>query len=262
VPKSQEKYLTTGQAAKLCSVTPDAMLKWIKLGKIPAHRTAGGHYRVARESIQHLLAVDSAPAGEASAAVRSFQYCWEYNAGDGEALEECTQCVVFRTRAHRCYEVIKLAGDIGHARQFCEQTCDTCDYFQRVHLQATNVLVVSGNRSMTAALQRQAREVPLNLEVADSEYTTSALVETFRPDYAIVDCDLGSDQSQEIVRHLKQDPRLPYVRVVLAAGSNGLPGGCDREVFGRIRTPISIQDIVAVINGIRTTLADGELTQS
>ena len=44
--RSQDTMITTGEAADMCCVTPDAVLKWIKGGKIPGVRTAGGHYRI------------------------------------------------------------------------------------------------------------------------------------------------------------------------------------------------------------------------
>ena len=48
--------LTTGQAAKLCAVTPDTVLKWIKKGRLEATRTAGGHYRVALPDLEPFMA--------------------------------------------------------------------------------------------------------------------------------------------------------------------------------------------------------------
>ena len=48
--------LTTGQAARLCSVTPDTVLKWIKKGRLRGVRTAGGHYRIERRLLDPLIA--------------------------------------------------------------------------------------------------------------------------------------------------------------------------------------------------------------
>jgi excisionase family DNA binding protein len=45
-------YLTTFEAAKLISVTPDSILKWIKSGKLAAFRTPGGHYRINIDNIK------------------------------------------------------------------------------------------------------------------------------------------------------------------------------------------------------------------
>ena len=48
------KHISTGKAAKMLSVTPDAVLKWIKKGKIPARRTPGGHYRIPLDAVYRL----------------------------------------------------------------------------------------------------------------------------------------------------------------------------------------------------------------
>ena len=235
--------LTTGQAARLCSVTPDTILKWIKSGRLEAHRTAGGHYRIKRRHLSDLELVPPRP--------RNFSYCWEFYSSDGSIQAKCKNCVVYRTRAYRCYEVAKLASDVGHQKLFCKQSCDECDYFQRVHRQPTNVLVVSDNQVLTAALARDADTISMNLKVTECEYTSSAIVETFRPDYAIIDCSMGPERSGDLVSHLKEDPRLPYVRVILAGNRGEFPTNCDKEVFARLETPFDIRDIAECIEGVR-----------
>ena len=44
-------YLTTSQAAKILSVSPDAVLKWARAGKIEAYRTPGGHFRIPKSAL-------------------------------------------------------------------------------------------------------------------------------------------------------------------------------------------------------------------
>ncbi len=46
MPANKSNLLTTGQAAKLCEVTPDTVLKWIRKGRLRGGRTAGGHFRI------------------------------------------------------------------------------------------------------------------------------------------------------------------------------------------------------------------------
>src|SRR5574341_627008 len=244
IPKSGE-YLSTGQAARHCSVTSDAVLKWIKQRLLPACRTAGGHYRIHKDDIERFVMQQRPRARTA----RPFQYCWEYHT-HGEILQECKDCIVYRTRAQRCYEVIKLAPEIGHQKLFCKQSCEECDYYQRTRRQQTNVLVVSNNLVLTAALQRDVAKVPLNLAFSDCEYDCSAKIDTFRPDYAIIDCSLGPERSTDIVHHLKQDPRIPYVRVILAARAGEIPKDCDREVFARITNSFNIYDLANCIGGL------------
>ncbi len=251
------KYLTTGQVAKIYSVTPDTVLKWIKKGKIPASRTAGGHYRVRREDLDERkgIVAKSEPRDAQQLTPRNFQYCWEFNSSEGLVQDQCRECAVFKLRAYRCYEVMKLAPEAGHSRIFCTKTCDECDYFNTVHKQDINVLVVSDNEVFTTALRRDASHSYLNMNLAFSacEYTTSAMVEQFKPDYAVIDCSLGPGRSREFARHLKADPRIPFVRVILAARNGEYPEECDRDVFARIGSPIKVGDLTDCIDGVRIT---------
>ena len=86
------QFLTTGQAAALCSVTPDAVLKWIKSGKIPANRTPGGHYRIRRGDLLAASAMEKEGYVIDKSRDRPFQYCWEFNARSGEIQADCQQC--------------------------------------------------------------------------------------------------------------------------------------------------------------------------
>ncbi len=250
--------LSTGQAAKLCSVTPDTLLKWIKSGRLPARRTAGGHYRVRREEVDALLAHEHRahpPNVERRAfAGRHFRYCWEFN-GKGKLLKGCRECAVYLLRAQRCYEVVKLAPQVGHNKLFCKGSCDQCAYYRLVREQATNLLVVTDNQDLTQSLKREAKSEPFRLEVTDCEYKCSALVEVFRPDFAVIDCSLGEDASRDICHHLTQDPRIPHVRVIMAARSGQFPAGCDKQVFARLDKPFGIHDIAECIRSVSEVAA-------
>ncbi len=171
-----------------------------------------------------------------------FRYCWQFN-GNGELQGGCRECVVYLMRAKRCYEVVERAREIGHNKVFCKQSCEECDYYKVVHQQAANVLVVTDNEILGADLKRSAQSAGFNLEVTNCEYTTSALVDMFRPDFAIVDCSLGKQLTKDICDHLIDDPRIPFIRVVLAAGDGEFPEECDREVFARIQKPFGIRDV-------------------
>ena len=246
-----EKLISTGQAAKLCSVTPDTVVNWIKSGRVRAQRTVGGHYRIARDEIESLK-----PAGERSLErrpmpERHFRYCWEYNSKDGQLLAGCIECVVYRTRAQRCYEVIKLAAETGHQKLFCKESCETCAYYDRVHMQNTNVLVVTDDPILSALLKREAPSAFFNLETTDCEYSCSALVESFRVDYAIIDCSLGLRRTQDICARLLQDSRIPFVRIILAAKAGEFPQECDRAIFARMKKPFDLKDITECLEFLR-----------
>ncbi|MFH1531678.1 MAG: helix-turn-helix domain-containing protein [Pseudomonadota bacterium] len=245
--------LSTGQAAKLCAVTPNAVLKWIHEGKLTARRTAGGHHRIDRKDLEELGLMppthSTAHMHPARATQqRQFQYCWEHN-GEGRLLDGCKECVVYQMRAQRCYEVIKLAPKVGHKQVFCKGTCEECDYYQIVRRQKTNVLLLTQNEVLATQLKENAESESFALETTDCEYACSALVETFRPDYAVIDCALGPDKSSELCKHLMSDPRIPFVRVIMAAEPHELPRDCDHQVFATIHKPLKIEGISGLIRG-------------
>lgn len=251
------RMLTTGQAAKLCSVTPDTVLKWIRSGSLRARRTAGGHHRIDERdllpfmvpaAILEPIPPDTASSTEARRSVS--RYCWEYN-GRGVLPVGCKDCAVYHLRAQRCYEVAKLSRDIGHTRLFCKGDCTDCDYYRHVHLQAVNVMVVTDDRGLIESLEKDKQTAPYSLEITDCEYSCSALVDSYRPDYVVVDCSFGPDRSADICNHLLDDPRLPHVRVVLAVEPGRFPKGCDKKAFARIERPFGIANITDCIHRAR-----------
>lgn len=242
------KMLTTGQAARMCSVTPDTILKWIQSGRLPASRTLGGHHRIDQRDIELLLkpAAQGVEKHEKSNGARQFRYCWEYN-GNGSLLPGCRHCAVYEMRALRCYQVAKLAPDANHTKLFCSESCEECEYYNLVRTRATNVLMVTDDPSLTEKLKSEAESAPFNLEFSTCEYECSFIIERFRPDFAVVDCSLGIDRSRDISSHLAQDPRTLFSRVILAANEGEFPNECDKMVFARIVKPLSIDDIAECI---------------
>jgi excisionase family DNA binding protein len=242
--------LSTGQAASLLAVTPDTVLKWIRTGRLPARRTAGGHHRIALKDLELVAASSPTPlAADAPAHRRPFQYCWEFY-GNGNLPEKCRGCAVYLMRAHRCYEVAKLAPQSGHLKAYCESTCEDCEYYRLVLEQRINVLVVTDDPALSARLMDGVGDADFNLAIADCEYDCSFKVTNFRPDFAVVDCALGHPASSDISQHLTQDPRIPSVRVVLAGRDDDFPGECDKEVFARMERPFGISEINEIIVGI------------
>ena len=244
------KLLTTGQAAKYCSVTPDTILKWIRSGFLPAQRTAGGHHRINERDLEMVLRPSSKASTRPSLGSdeRSFRYCWEFN-GEGNLQDGCRECAVYQMRAQRCYELMRLAPDADHPKLFCGGGCQDCDYFQSVHEQAINVLIITSDKQLVQTLRDDTSRDNFNIEFTDCEYACSAIVNEFRPDFAVVDCRIGAELSREITKHLIQDPRVPYVRVVMAANESEFPASCEKEIFARMQRPFSIQDIADCIEG-------------
>jgi len=237
------ELLTTGQAAKLCAVTPDTVLKWIKKGRLKASRTAGGHYRVALPDLRPFMAGFGQEAGVALSRVSRATPasvdgtepppddvpCWEYLALEGDVREECKQCVVYRVRATRCFLMAGLEGNVGHSKQFCEGSCEDCVYFQRIQGGSAPVLFITADQSLESKIEC-FEEGTITLRFARNGYEASAMVEEFRPEILIIDLENLPDQGFGLLDSVAADPRLPHVRVILV-----VPVGAIERVLQRPR---------------------------
>ncbi|MFC1475962.1 excisionase family DNA-binding protein [Candidatus Zixiibacteriota bacterium] len=241
-------YLTTGEAASLCSVTPDTVLKWIKAGRIPANRTPGGHHRIPHSALIPLVTRTQA-APRTDWGTDSFQFCWEFNSGDGEIPGGCRQCIVYRSRSRRCYQMRDLPTEAGHARIFCDGPCEECEYYQTVGDTRANVVVVTDEEKTRVFLQREAKNADFDLRITDCEYRCSMMVEKHRPDYIVIDCNMGAERSRDFAQIIDEDPRIPFVRVILAGNPAEQPAECDKLVFAYIKRPFTTDMLSDLIEG-------------
>jgi len=229
------ELLTTGQAARLCAVTPDTVLKWIKKGKLPATRTAGGHYRVSLPDLDpfmagfgqkspNTLAGPSTPSPSLESGTKEGPEevpCWEFLSDNGEVRQACRQCVVYRVKATRCFLMAGLDSDVGHAHQFCEGSCEDCVYFRRVQGMGTQVLFISADENLVDRIE-WSQEDTVSMRFARNGYEASALIQDFRPEIAIIDMEGLPDQGFGLLDSIAADPRVPHVRVILVIPPNAL----------------------------------------
>jgi excisionase family DNA binding protein len=128
-------YLTTFQAAEIMSVSPDAVLKWIKLGKITAYKTPGGHYRIAKREVESLVKRSEETVSTAlNSTEKQFPYCWEFNGQKNCMAEDCENCLVYKARALNCFEMSDLPPEFGHLKHFCKSSCLACEYYSIVNM--------------------------------------------------------------------------------------------------------------------------------
>jgi excisionase family DNA binding protein len=245
--------LTTGQAAKLCSVTADTVLKWIKRGRITARRTAGGHYRIERREIEPLIVSPhpaECPSLEMAEGDPQGLHCWEYLSDRGTVRDQCRQCVVYRVRAARCFLMAGLEADVGHAREFCQGTCEECVYYRWVNGLLTNVLIITPDDDLTDRLVTEDSN-NVTLRFARNGYEASAIVQSFQAAFVVVDQDVLRGAGAVLLSSLCRDARLPGVKIILAvAPGEGNARGDDapREgVWAVLEKPISLRRIGAAI---------------
>ena len=126
-----KNYITTGEAAAIFDVEPDTVLRWIKSGDIPAIRTPGGHYRINRNVFLTKMIKDTSTKEE-NETESPLSYCWEFNSEAGIVRDECKECIVYKSKASKCYELCNLPVSIGHAKLFCSESCNDCQYFKSI----------------------------------------------------------------------------------------------------------------------------------
>jgi excisionase family DNA binding protein len=220
-----DSLLSTGDVAKLFGVTPDAVLKWIKKGKLPATRTAGGHYRVTRSACTALGLEETNGDGAISATAaqrereRPPERCWEYFGRQGAPSDTCMNCLVYQARAQYCYKLAELGRDIGCGHNFCTSNCQECPFYRACHGMATAVLAVSRDESLIHRLEGHTESSRVSLRVAKSGYESATLIGTFRPAVVVMDSDLPEVRDGMLAESIARDDRLPGVRVFVACRS-------------------------------------------
>ncbi|MFC1678993.1 excisionase family DNA-binding protein [Elusimicrobiota bacterium] len=257
-----DDILSTGQAAKLCSVTRDTVLKWIKLGKIEAIQTAGGHYRIEKDSLKPYMpaSVPVATAQKPEAADKSVSYCWEYHSQGREVRGDCRECMVFKSQARRCYLMAGLGEKAGHSGVHCKDNCYECEYFHFIEGDKFNVLLVTENERLKERLGEEISDHVV-LRTACSGYETSAIVHEFKPDFILIDESLAGDDPADICRHLSRDQRVAGAQIVLAlsegSARSDLPGG----VCASIAMPFSTRQMEESFQRLRKSLWGGGRVQ-
>ncbi len=247
-----KSYYTTSQVAKLLSVSADTVLKWVKAGKIASHRTPGGHNRIPVEAVNALLpaAEQATAATVASSDVDpAYTYCWSYYGGPDGVRTECRNCVAYKSQARRCYEMRDIPEEFGHLRLFCQSRCEDCEFYNLTHKHSHSVLIVSRNRGWMADLARQAVTSRLRFETASNAYECGAVIAQFRPDFIVVDCSFGTSRTKDICRHLNEDDRIPFTRIILTSRQANWAEDCAQDVFGWIEKPFTIDQLGEFIEG-------------
>jgi excisionase family DNA binding protein len=242
--------LTTGQAAKLCDVTPDTILKWIRKGHLRGARTAGGHYRISLQDLEpHIPPGRLESLGSETPICRPEKLrCWEYLSDNGVIREECKKCVTYRVGADQCFQMADLGNAVGHARRFCRDSCEECEYYRRVQGLPTNVLVITSDAALLDRLSTEENRA-ITLRFAKNAYEASAIIQTFFPAFIVVDQDLllGDDG---LLDYLANDPRLPGAKIILGVqhGTSGKEDVQSEVVFSVIEKPFGSRRIATVVN--------------
>ncbi len=246
-----DEFLTTGQAARLCSVTRDTVLKWIKRGSVEVIRTAGGHYRIPRAAFERLVpltGVETPTPNKPVGPRRRFQFCWEFFAKNGEIARACFPCLVFKARAMRCWEMSALSQAHGFVGTYCETSCEDCGYLEDQRSRPYHVLVITDCQKMKAGLLEESQGTRYVLRFSSCDYETSALVDEFRPDYVVIDCLIEENRCVDLCANLTADHRVPGVRILLATVEGKPVLEQDSRVHARLPRPLKARELEAALD--------------
>ncbi len=214
-----KEWYTTGEVAAFCAVVRDTVLKWCQSGKLEAERTRGGHNRIHRSQLVTFLQSLHGDAQNQSRIERK-PFCWEFHAGNGRVNEGCLDCVVYHSRTHRCYVLAKIQAEIGHVGLHCTDTCEDCKYYHFVQDRPVRILVASRRPKNWQTFMSGTCRHNCEVELAESGYKCSMLVESFRPDWVIIDSSLGVGPVKELILTLDEDPRLAEARKILVGNKS------------------------------------------
>lgn len=247
--EASKEYLTTGEAARLCSVTPNTILRWVRDGRLPAATTSGGHHRISRSELVRFTAFDKA-ADPAQRAEKNYQYCWDFHSENGVLPEGCLTCIVYRSRSGRCYQLAKMPSKVGHSHLHCANTCEECEYYHEIHDKHPSVLIVTSHLELRDRLTASTDVDIKTVRFADCEYQCCLEVESFQPDYVVIDCSIGKDRCQALARSLANDRRVPFVRLILVGKTEQFPEGCDKVAFAFVHSSFNLKALTEMISNL------------
>ena len=251
---ADRKWLSTGEAAKLCSVTPDAVQKWIRSRRLAAQKTPGGHYRIALEDITPFATGAGLrrwfPAPPRQCTPQPLR-CWEYLSNTEEVRDECKACAVYRVRSAWCFEVLGADCGADRARAFCASQggCSECAYYKRVLGLQTSVLLITTDPALRASLESETHD-SLAVHFARDGYEASSLVVTARPSFVVVDSRAHDMPVACLLDHLLNDSRAPWLRVILYGEVVPRLQYHASRVFAIVKAPLHLCDIAALIASV------------
>jgi len=250
----QRDYYTTTEAAKLLSVSPDTVLKWVRAGKISSYLTPGGHARIPKEAVAQLLPnghrINATPQNQDKVRGHKFRYCWDYYAGRGQLKGDCLKCGTYLNRENRCYEVRQNKTRFAELPLNCNIKCEDCEIHKLTEDNEVYVLLVSPSESLKEIISEEENQSAIALKVVSSEYECAAAIDKFRPDFIIIDSAMGAPTSKELCLSLMNDKRIPFKRIIICSRKSNVDDYCDSEIFGWIRKPFTMSQLDDFIGGV------------
>jgi excisionase family DNA binding protein len=129
---AQNDYLTTSEASQFLQVTRFTVLNWIKQGKLQAITTLGGHQRIPKEVLTSFIQKTQSlnQVETKSKEKEPVICCWESKEIKLSGEHNCARCLVFKSKANRCFLSIRSFGPM---KVECKSDCLNCEYFAKYY---------------------------------------------------------------------------------------------------------------------------------
>ncbi len=177
--------------------------------------------------------------------------CWEYLSDKGEVRDSCKKCVVYRVGASGCFLMARMEAEIGHSKRFCENTCQDCIYYRRVNGLATNILVITSDDAFVEHFSSDEDD-SIEVRFAANAYDASAIIQSFRPAFAIVDEEFLEKTETGLLDALTDDPRVPGLKIILVHSPSAKESLKERPksevIVGVVKKPLRLGEIADVIS--------------
>ena len=116
--------LTTGEVAKICSVSQKTVIKWFDEGLIQGYKIPGTKdRRVSVPELVEFIKKNNIPLLPISG--NFIEFYWDYF---HEGKEKCKTCIVTKNRILNCY---KYGVDYVKGWFFCKIDCSDCEFYRR-----------------------------------------------------------------------------------------------------------------------------------
>jgi excisionase family DNA binding protein len=243
-----KELFTTREVATYFSVTADAVRKWLRSGRLKAEATPGGHHRIPRVSLLTFIK-SRQEKQEVPLKKKVFQYCWEFHSNADGLKDGCAQCVVYRSRTGRCFELAKLPVETGHARLFCTNTCEKCEYYGMIWGSRPSLLIVTNQSKTRRELEALDEDIDFIIKFTDTPFKCSRVLESYIPDYIVVDCTHGENDCRDFIADLSNDFRIPMARIILVGDPAHFPRECEKMVYAFMIAPLNMNKLFDLIEG-------------
>ena len=249
-----DNTVSTGKAAKICGVTADTVLKWIKKGAISAVRTPGGHYRIKTDSLSPYIAEHDlvTPRVHDGAAGKS-SFCWEYHAQNGDLRQDCRNCMVFKAKAERCYLLAGKGEIVERGAISCAENCFNCEFYKYINKLVFNVLIITDREELKNVILKGMSSLYYPV-FSCCGYETATVIHDFHPDYIVIDDSMEKSKTEELTTYLIDDPRIHGAQIILAVESEGAKKNPPTGVCAFIDLPFAARDLEKCFNDLHLKL--------